>query len=72
MSLSLEEIEKEIERLDKDSKALKKEIYKLAWFMRGSITIEQAFAMSPEDRNIVSEIVQENINTTNETKLPFF
>ena len=71
MSLSLEEIESEINKFDKDSKALKKEIFKIAWFMRGSVDIDQAFALSYDDRVIINEIIQENIKLTQETKIPF-
>ena len=55
MSLSLEEIESEINKFDKDSKALKKEIFKIAWFMRGSVDIDQAFALSYDDRVIIND-----------------
>jgi len=71
LSLSLEEIESEINKFDKDSKALKKEIFKIAWFMRGSVDIDQAFALSYDDRVIINEIIQENIKLTQETKIPF-
>lgn len=71
MNLTIEEIEKEVEKLDKDSKAIKKDIYKTAWYMRGSLTIEQAFALSFEDREIINEIIQENLKITEETHLPF-
>lgn len=71
MSLSLEEIESEINKFDKDSKALKKEIFKIAWFMRGSVDIDQAFALSYDDRVIINEIIQENIKLTQETSIPF-
>jgi hypothetical protein len=71
LSLSLEEIESEINKFDKDSKALKKEIFKIAWFMRGSVDIDQAFALSYDDRVIINEIIQENIKLTQETSIPF-
>jgi hypothetical protein len=72
LTLSLPEIESEIKKLDEESKALRKEIYKLSWFMRGALSIEQAFMMDMVDREIVSEIVQENFKTTKESGLPFF
>jgi hypothetical protein len=58
--------------MDEESKALKKEIYKLAWFMRGSLSIEEAFSMDLMDRDILVEIVKENLETAKETGLPFF
>jgi hypothetical protein len=58
--------------MDEESKALKKEIYKLAWFMRGSLSIEEAFSMDLMDRDILIEIIKENLETAKETGLPFF
>jgi|APCry1669191515_1035360.scaffolds.fasta_scaffold00005_79 hypothetical protein len=72
LTLSLSEIEEEIKKIDNESKALRKDIYKLAWFMRGSVSIEQAFGMDIGDRNIVSDLIKENLETTKESGLPFF
>jgi hypothetical protein len=68
----MEEIHKEVKKLEDESKALKKELYKLAWFMRGALTFEQAYLLDVADREIISEIVQENLETTKESQLPFF
>lgn len=70
--LSNEEIESFIDKFDKDAKALKEELYKLAWFMRGSLSFTEAYLLSPEDREIIGKIVEKNLETTKETKLPFF
>jgi hypothetical protein len=40
--------------------------------MRGSITIDEAFALSYEDREIISNIIKENLETTKKSGLPFF
>lgn len=72
MILTLPEIEEEVKKMDAESKALKKEIYKLAWFMRGSLSVNEAFTMDIMDREILLEIIQENLETAKETGLPFF
>ena len=72
MSLTLEEIHEYANELDRESKALKKELFKMCWFMRGGITIEQAYNLDYEDRQIISAIIESNLETTKETKLPFF
>jgi hypothetical protein len=68
----MEEIHREVKKLEDESKALKKELYKLAWFMRGSLTFEQAYMLDVADREIIGEIVKENLETTKESQLPFF
>jgi hypothetical protein len=70
--MSIEEIYREVKKLEDESKALKKELYKLAWFMRGALTFEQAYMLDVADREIIGEIVKENLETTKESQLPFF
>ena len=38
--------------------------------MRGSINIDQAFALGVEDRKIITDIVKENMENTKKSKLP--
>jgi hypothetical protein len=40
--------------------------------MRGGISYEDAFYMSSEEREIISNIVKENLETTKRSGLPFF
>lgn len=40
--------------------------------MRGSLSISESYDLSIEDREIINLIIKENIETTKETKLPFF
>lgn len=72
MTLSLEEILKLVDEMEKDSRAIKKELIKMCWYMRGGITIEQIYQMDNEERTMISDLIQENLETTKETKLPFF
>jgi len=72
LTLSLEEILKLVDEMEKDSRAIKKELIKMCWYMRGGITIEQIYQMDNEERTMISDLIQENLETTKETKLPFF
>jgi hypothetical protein len=72
LSLSLEEIQKLSESMEKEAKALKNQIYQMMWFMRGSITISEAFELESEDLEIIGRIIKENLETTKKTRLPFF
>jgi len=40
--------------------------------MRGGMSIDDAFALSVEDREIISNIIKENLETTKKSGLPFF
>jgi len=72
LTLSNEQIEKEVEKLDRESKAYKKELFKIGWFMRGSLTMEQIYQLDIIDREIIAEIITENLETTQKSGLPFF
>jgi hypothetical protein len=72
LTLTIPEIQEVVEQLEKESKALKKELYKFAWYMRGSLSISEAFMLDYNDRMIIGDIIQENLETTKETRLPFF
>jgi len=72
LTMSMDEIQDEVKSLENESKALIKELYKMAWFMRGALSIEQAYMMCIDDRMIISDIINENLETTKESGLPFF
>ena len=59
------------DKMDKEARALKKDALKLCWYMRG-LSYSEAMNMSWEDREIVGEIIKENLETTKKTGLPFF
>lgn len=69
--MTLPEILRESEKMDKEAKNIKKECLKLCWYMRG-ISYTEVMHMSWEEREIIGEIVQENLETTKKTGLPFF
>jgi hypothetical protein len=70
--MDLPEILREVENLDKESAALKADLMKMCWYMRGGITLDDAYAMCQEDRTIVADIIKENLETTKKSGLPFF
>jgi hypothetical protein len=57
--------------MDKEVKAIKKDALKLCWYMRG-LSYSEAMNLSWEEREIVGEIIKENLETTKKTGLPFF
>lgn len=72
MTLDNEGIVKLLEQYDKESKAIKKETLKIMWYMRGSIGYDEGFMLSTQDRELISKIIEENLETTKESGLPFF
>jgi hypothetical protein len=70
--MDLEEIIRYVDALDRESKELKSELLKLCWFMRGGVTIDDAFALSVEERSLIGDIIKENLETSKKTGMPFF
>lgn len=70
--MNLPEILAEVDNLDKESRALEADLMKICWYMRGSIDLDAAYAMSIDQRIIVSQIIKENLETTKKTGIPFF
>jgi signal transduction histidine kinase len=61
-----------LERLDRESKALKEELLNICWFMRGSISYDEAMMLSSDDRELIAKIIKRNMETTKESGMPFF
>ncbi len=66
------EILEEVKRMESEQKQIKSEILKLCWYMRGSVTLDEGFSMSYEERSLIGDIVKENLETTKTSGLPFF
>lgn len=72
MTSSPEEINGLIENMDKECQQIKQEAIKFSWYMRGGLTYDQAMALSYSDRQTISEMIKENLETTKKSGLPFF
>lgn len=58
--------------MEREAKAIKSELMKLCWYMRGGLTYNEAMNLSMTERLIVSDLIKENLETTKKTQLPFF
>jgi len=72
LSMSMEEILAEVEVLERESKSLRKDIIQICWYMRGGVTLDDAWSLCDEDRQAIGELIKENMETTKKSGLPFF
>jgi hypothetical protein len=70
--LDSEGIDKLVSEYEKDTKALKEELFRICWYMRGGLTLNESYLLTPEDRVIVGELIESNLETTKKTGLSFF
>jgi hypothetical protein len=72
LNMSMEEILREVDMLERESRALRKDIVQICWYMRGGITYDEAWQLGNEDREAIGELIKENLETTKTSGLPFF
>jgi len=72
LTLSNEQVVEYLNSLDKESKAIKKDLLKMCWYMQGGLTYDEAFNLSSQERDIINDIIKDNLETTKKSKMPFF
>lgn len=72
MTLDNQDIIKLINDYDRESKAFKEEVLRICWHMRGGLTYEEGFMLSQQDRDIIGNIIKDNMETTKKSGMPFF
>jgi len=72
LTLDNEQVIAWLDSLEKESKALKREIMQLCWYMRGSISYTEAMELAPSEREIIVKLIKENLETAKKTGMPFF
>jgi len=70
--MSPEGITKLIEQQDKEILNIREDVLKMCWYMRGGVTYEEGMNLSVSERNIVSDIIKDNLETTKKSGLPFY
>jgi hypothetical protein len=65
-------ITKMVDAMEKETRNIRQEVLKLCWYMRGGLTYDEGMQLSQTEREIISEIVKENMETTKKSGLPFF
>jgi len=72
LPLSLGEILEESRKIESHQKEIKSELLKICWYMQGGVTIEEAYMLSHEDKQLIGDIIKDNLETTKKSGLPFF
>lgn len=58
--------------METDCENIKSSALTLAWYMRGGASYEDILNMSVGERNHINKLIEKNLETTKNTKLPFF
>jgi hypothetical protein len=57
---------------EKEIRAYKDDALRISWYMRGGISYEDAMMLSQQERDLISKIIKENMETTKKSGMPFF
>jgi hypothetical protein len=58
--------------MESDVRSIKHNALKLSWFMRGGISYTDVLNLSVQERESISKIIEDNLETTKKSNLPFF
>ena len=72
MTLDADEIARYVDGMDQEVKKIRANNLRLAWYMRGGITYDQVMQLGYQERQLISDLAKDNIETTKKTKLPWF
>ena len=72
MYLDTDGINKLVKEYEADTKALKEEIFRFSWFMRGGLSFTEAYLLTPEDRELIGKIIESNLEVAKAQGIPFF
>ena len=70
--LDSDQISNMVDQMDKETVDIRQEAIKIAWYMRGGVSYDQALQLSVSERTSISSLIKENLETTKKTGLPFF
>jgi hypothetical protein len=72
LRLSVQEIDEAVKEYDNATRAIKDELLRICWFMRGSISYNECHMLTPDEKIIISKIIEKNLEITKESGLPYF
>lgn len=72
LTLDHEGVQKLIENYEKSCAAIKKAALSMAWYMRGGASYTDILNMSSQEREEIGKLIEDNLETTKQTKMPFF
>jgi hypothetical protein len=61
-----------LEKMDAEVKAFEEELIQIAWAMRGSVSLNEAYALSPAQRTAMAELFKKNLEITKESGIAYF
>jgi len=61
-----------IEGMDNEARAIRDEALRMMWWMRGGLNYEDAMLLGQVEKEIINQIIKDNMKSTKDSGLPFF
>lgn len=61
-----------IEGMDKEARAIREDALRMMWWMRGGLSYEDAMLLGQTEKEIINQIIKDNMKSTKDSGLPFF
>jgi hypothetical protein len=58
--------------MEQEVTSIRQQSLRMSWHMRGGATYEDVLQMSLKERNLISDLIKSNLETTKTSKLPYF
>lgn len=58
--------------MERQQREFKSDLFKMIWYMRGAVTYTESLQLSQQERRMINQLIQENLETTKKSGLPFF
>lgn len=70
--MTFDQIEKLTNGMVNEVDDLDRNAIKMGWYMRGAVTYSDVLNMTSKQVDALNSIIEENLETTKKSKLPFF
>jgi hypothetical protein len=58
--------------MEKEARSIREEALRFSWWMRGGLSYEDAMMLGQVEKDIINEIIKDNMKSTKDSGLPFF
>ena len=58
--------------MDKEARAIRDEALRMVWWMRGGLSYEDSMMLGQTEKELIGEIIKDNMKATKDSGLPFF
>lgn len=70
--MSMDQIEKLTDSMVKEIDELDRNALKMSWYMRGGVSYSDIMNMTTKQVDALNSVIDENLETTKKSKMPFF